>query len=56
MKKDYVIFYASADGKFYDRFVISAISVVDAYKTAKMFCKKSGMTFMGVVEKTSLCR
>lgn len=54
MKKDYVIFYASADGKFYDRSIIPAISVADAYKTAKMFCKKSGLTLMGVVEKTYL--
>nr|DAE90153.1 MAG TPA: hypothetical protein [Microviridae sp.] len=51
MKKDYVIFYISADGKFYDHSIIPAISVADAYKTAKMFCKKSGLTLTGVVEK-----
>jgi hypothetical protein len=51
MKKDYVIFYASADCKFYDHSVIPAVSVADAYKTAKMFCKKSGLTLLGVVEK-----
>lgn len=54
MKKDFVIFYASVDGKLCDRTVIPAISLADAYKTAKLFCKTSGLTLMGVVKKTFL--
>lgn len=51
MKKKYVIFYLSADSKYYDHVVMMDISFTSAYKNAKLFCKKSGLNLMGVVEE-----
>jgi hypothetical protein len=54
MKKDYVVFYLSADGSYYDNFTVSAVSFSDACKSTKSFSKQSGLSIMGVVEEKTL--
>lgn len=51
MKKEYVIFYLSVDGKYYGHAIIMDISFAGVYKAAKLFCKKSGLNLTGIVEK-----
>lgn len=56
MKKNYVVFYLSADGAYCDNFTVSAVSFSDACKSARSFSKQSGLSIMGVIEKKNLSR
>ena len=50
MKKEFIAFYISADGKFYGHFTVLAISFSRAYKDAKLCSREFGCTLMGLVE------
>lgn len=54
MRKKYIIFYCSADGKFRDHCIISGVSFADAYKSAGTFRKISGLNILGIVEEKVL--
>lgn len=54
MYKNYVVFYLSADGAYYDNFTVSAVSFSGACKSAKAFSKQSGLSIMGVIEEKTL--
>lgn len=51
MKKKFIVFYLTADGKHYNHVIINAFSLSRAYAEAKHFCHVSGMNFMGIVEE-----
>lgn len=54
MKKNYVVIYLSADGKYYNDFLTSSVSFFDACKNAKKFAKYAGVTIVGVIEEKAL--
>lgn len=51
MKKEYIVFYLSADGRFHGRTTVLAVSFSSAYKDAKLFSRDSGCTLVGLVER-----
>lgn len=54
MKRNYVVIYLSADGKYYNDYLVSSVSFSGACKSAKEFSKHAGVTIMGVIEEKTL--
>lgn len=54
MKKLYFVICLTADGTCYDHSTVFAASFVQAYKDAKSFSKKAGLTLKAIIERDTL--